>query len=284
MKTLKSFSLLLGVLLIAFLSSCTKDDPQNGEFTPGKRIHNIYIANPENESERRLIEAWHWNGNKLESIDYYQLYSSGNKISAIEKFTYNGDLLTRIDNDFNRNNIYYTLFKYENNKLAFVDQFNIQTYTDIYDSQQHIDTIKDTFTLNYQDEKLSQITRFSSFSSPSTFRLTWENGNLNRIYYDGHKKEDPGYWFEYDSQNNPMYGRSTVSYFRCFTGGRIDSGLLDTFGPFVSQNNCTKLGVNMHKDGTYDIGYLYDEDGYPIKQTVFLGRADHYYIFYYEYE
>lgn len=263
---------MLGVLIFAFLASCTKensqDNPQNGggTYNPEKKIQKIYMTDKYHE-EKELIETWHWNGNKLESIDYYNF---NKQIYGVEKFTYDGNCVTRIDYYRNENLEEYSLFNYENNVLASIDNY----YYSNFDQE----IIKDyTITLGYQDDKLSQVVEnYANSSNPRIWQLTWDGDNITRI--KSGNDENHGLWYEYDNNNNPMNGRLFFDFVVCLTGNTDKWDPVSYYGPFFSRNNCTKIIENLHKDGTYYVSYLYDEDGYPTKQM--KGTT----TFYYEYE
>ena len=280
MKNKKSVFFLFGMIILAVFASCTKENEeiQDTEYNPGKKIQKVYKTYSTND-EKQLIEVWHWNQNRLESIDYYSQQPKGDENPSVEKFTYEDDRVVRIDidNANNPNYTHYTLFNYENNVLESVNEYEIRTYVDNFWGIQITDTTKSTYILSYQDEKLSQVVYDRSHKkaqpddkiSPEVFHLIWEGDNLIEIN-DG---KSPMYLFEYDNNTNPMYGRLNVSYFSVLMGNWTDC-----YNPFISKNNCTQVMEDMHKDGTYSIGYLYDEDGYPTKQM----RGTQ--AFYYEYE
>jgi hypothetical protein len=256
-----------GVLLLVFIPSCTKENPQNGEFSPTKKIHKIYSFN--NDDEKHLVETWNWNGNRLESIDYY---GATNQIESVEKFRYKGNRLFRIDwisHGYDSLLTRYSIFEYEGDNLTVITQYIIR----------QSDTLNYyRWNFAYQDEELSQITckRKGSSSYSVIYNLTWDVGNLIQIV-----EGDTKFRLEYDSKSNPMCGR--FSFY--FEDADLLGNMIDGIGSHFSKNNCTKLTVESSHGNTYDIGYLYDEDGYPIKQSaIATAYGANNYFFYYEYE
>lgn len=271
MNKFKTFAFLLGAVLIVSMPSCNKEneEQQEGVFTPGKKIHKIYYSNKIND-EPRLSEEWHWNGDKLESIDYYTAYNG--ELSYKETFSYDGNHISRID--FNSNPYHitsYTNFDYEGNYLKTAKHY----YT--RDGETWIEDF--TFAFSYQNEKLSQVLcdRYGSQSC----NLTWDGDNLSAV--DEIDKGRGGFInlrFEYDNKDNPMYGRISHEPWLIIEGIDFED-YRGPYGSFVSKNNCVKC-TDEKGNTFYNIGYIYNEDGYPTQQTVTGKYIFH--IFYYEYE
>lgn len=278
MNKIKSLAIVLGVLLLASMSSCTKDNPQNnpqnGEFNPGKKIRKIYISYKSNQ-EPLLSEEWHWNGNKLRSIDHYRIIDDESILAYAykEEFTYNGNHISRIDyKNTDQNRYYYTLFEYEGDCLK---------------SAMFSSTTKGTTTYEfmYQNEKISQIIRHYDYNrEPSIYYLTWEGDNLSTINDEPDKGGFSKERFEYDNKNNPMCGCLSYYPFDIFYPWYFEGymGRNRPYGPYCSKNNCVADKYDKSGKTIYDIGYMYDEDGYPTKQTV-TGN-NFYRLFLFEYE
>lgn len=112
MKTkLLYFLFVLGA--VTLLGSCEKD----GIYNPKEKISKMYsdYTKSDNTVEKQLREDWHWDGNKLESIDYYRPVVAGDN---------------RGDNEF-----YYTAeFKYKGKRLQEIKQGNY-TFNYYYDGK-----------------------------------------------------------------------------------------------------------------------------------------------------
>ncbi len=119
------------------LAACNKD----GVYNPSKKISRIYEASTysytssygseSSANPKHLSEFWHWDGNKLISIDYYK--ASG-AIDETYNFTYDGKQLTRIDcYAYN----YYVEFTYDGSKLSKMDAYEagalVRSITATYD-------------------------------------------------------------------------------------------------------------------------------------------------------
>lgn len=93
MKKFKFLPVVLGMLIVVFMASCTKD----GVYNPSKKINMVYKAWSEDyngthyEAQRYLAEKWTWDNKTLSSIQYF------NDGSYTQNFTYDGNRLTRID-------------------------------------------------------------------------------------------------------------------------------------------------------------------------------------------
>ena len=89
------------IALLACFAAC--DKPEDGVYSPSKKIHKIYEVNENGETE--LSQVWNWDGDMLTSIDnYYGLAD----IALTDYFTYDeNSRLTRIENGSSHSEFYY---------------------------------------------------------------------------------------------------------------------------------------------------------------------------------
>ena len=299
MNRLKSFTLLLGGFLLVFTTSCTKEnDPQDGEFSPGKKIHKITF---ENVYDTVIREIWHWNGNNLSSIErfrygsiYYDDYGEIHSLESNEvrktnlEFKYNGRRVSRIDYLSEDSTVFFkqSVFEYEGDRIKLIAYYG--RYKDL-----NVTTTTDTLFVNikwdfaYQDEKLSQVVETNSlFIHNTVYNLTWEGDNLIQVEIVGdNSTTSTVLLYEYDTKNNPWYGHYDEEVDKCICAEMIynDKNCPGFTSPTVSKNNCTKK-ISKWKQSQWvcNIGYLYDEDGYPTKATITENGNS--YNLYYEYK
>lgn len=130
MNRFKTFTLLLGVLLIASTTSCTKE--KTGVYSPKKKIQRVYHSSP--NTEKYLEQVWKWGDKTLESIDYY---SSNGYFGWTENFTYKENRLDRIDVYVDKE---YAIFTYNDNSLKSINYYrenNLSTTNDLSRWESH---------------------------------------------------------------------------------------------------------------------------------------------------
>jgi hypothetical protein len=303
MNRFKTFTLLVGGLLLAFTTSCTKEtDQQDGEFSPGKKIHKITFDGVCFYGSGISWEDWHWNGNELSSIEHYYYHDSYNIGKENLEFKYNGRRVSRIDCfDEDRPNVLsnQSVFEYEEDRIKLITRdIRSLNYTDTI-----FHNAKWDFT--YRDENLSQVVLTVTIDylnntlnvhHNTVYNLTWDGDNLTQVEVRDSSTRSEVLLFEYDTKNNPCYGHYDLWVKQCICGGItlgtdygthliFDRGFI---GPTISKNNCTKITWKINKQGqevyneVCNIGYLYDEDGYPTKATITHNSNS--YNLYYEYE
>ena len=115
-------SLLLGMV------SCKKE----GVYNPKQKISRVYYTYNYNSSygsggtSKYLREVWTWNDNLLTKIDYY---TSGGNLSYTENYTYDGKQLSRVD-------VYseqlYFILTYNGSKISQLDLYSEGSLTATY--------------------------------------------------------------------------------------------------------------------------------------------------------
>lgn len=293
MNKFKSFTIVLGVFLLVSVTSCTKDNPKE-EDKPVKKIQKVYVSDDYTYPVKELDQVWHWNGNKLESIDYY----FDGTISWSEVFSYNENRVSRVEATGNSYfHSFYAIYEYEGNLIKTVNRCGSGNWG----------AFTDTYILSYQDGKLSkidntyigpdkfmlsnkQVNPWGWIFSPNIvncmdnitnqdvsrsgeiiiYQLTWTGNNLSRLTVNTNSRVD-NYRFEYDTKKNPIYGHFGLGFLK-------EGGLLG-----FSENNVSKM-VEERENDVYNYIYQYDDDGYPTMVTeYFENHAQTYYKFY-EYE
>lgn len=162
MKKYSLIAILLGMLVLSFMVSCTKpddDEPNNSEntenpinpdgpfnpitpeeqwgvYNPGKKIKKVYKSST--YQEKYLSEVWNWNDNQLKSIDYY---SANGYFGWTEDFTYKENRLDRIDVYVEKE---YATFTYDGNLLKSINYY--------FDN-----SLSSTIEFTYQDGKAKKM-------------------------------------------------------------------------------------------------------------------------------
>ena len=295
MNKFRTIALLLGMLVMASMTSCTKE--KDGVYTPKKKIQKVYDSWL--NTEKYLDQSWDWDGDLLKAINHYD---SGENLMWTETFSYDGNRLVRVDDS---NGPEYTLYDYDGKKLKSANYY--------VGSE-----LEATATYSYSDGKLNKIvlTGYEDAKSASERKLqssylpfsteilevidkirsniverslgkenyvmelqfTWSGDNVSKIVATYDDEIQP-VTFQYDTKNNPHKGFLGVYSFD--PGEEIQEGYM-----FMSKNNITKVTLCMDDEKEDDIiifAYQYDEDDYPTTLVRWsYDSADH--VTYYEYE
>ena len=295
MNKFRTIALLLGMLVMASMTSCTKE--KDGVYTPKKKIQKVYDSWL--NTEKYLDQSWDWDGDLLKAINHYD---SGENLMWTETFSYDGNRLVRVDDS---NGPEYTLYDYDGKKLKSANYY--------VGSE-----LEATATYSYSDGKLNKIvlTGYEDAKSASERKLqssylpfsteilevidkirsniverslgkenyvmelqfTWSGDNVSKIVATYDDEIQP-VTFQYDTKNNPHKGFLGVYSFD--PGEEIQEGYM-----FMSKNNITKVTLCMDDEKEDEIiifAYQYDEDDYPTTLVRWsYDSADH--VTYYEYE
>lgn len=269
MKKYSLIAILLSMLVLPFMVSCTKPDddeptnPENpinpdnplgpiipdtpedvmGVYNPGKKIKKVYVSDEYSYPVKELEEVWHWNGNLLTSIDYYD----NGQVYYNENYIYDGNRLSRIEM---ANHSYYSSqysdFEYEGNLLKSINRKGSGNWG----------TFIETFMFEYQDDKISKINQNFSSSDPNAnevvlYELSWTGDNVRSII----TRTGNGASYaalRYDTKENPLCGFYTIKYDECILS-------------CLSKNNIVSVDATGGEDDVL-IGYVYeyDNEGFPI--------------------
>lgn len=139
MKIMKNFKTYLltavaALILVTTFTSCTKDEA--GVFNPKKKISQIYYK--DYDEQEYLTEQWTWDGDLLTKVDFYE---EGQQV-GFETYEY-------VDNKLNKvidNYLYYSLYTYDENK----NYSKIEYYDDN-------GTLVSDITFQYTNDKVSQM-------------------------------------------------------------------------------------------------------------------------------
>lgn len=295
MNKLKSFTILLGVLLVASFTSCTKE--KAGVYSPKKKIQRVYAST--NTVNKFLTQVWNWKDNRIESVDYYSVNGG---LSYTENFSYEGKRLVRVDDYLNSE---YTTYDYDGNNLKSASYF--------YKSSVQVST-----TYTYENKKLSKMTEtvFDAKKSRGECRLmnsllpfsteisevmskyaekavanntekeivvinwqfTWDGDNVTKIVGSA-ESEVITIAVQYDEKTNPLKGFLTL-YSLDLQESYEDGNIL------YSKNNATRI-MWTETDGDNEIVtfiYQYDKDDYPTMRITRWDEEDFQYSIYYEYQ
>lgn len=295
MKTSKTFSIALGLLLTVSLASCQKE-VQPGAYSPKKKVQRIYYALSGQEKEP--FQHWEWNGDHLSSITHYHDYGLKGD-TWIEDFTYENNRITRVDNYTNSE---YVTYDYDGDHLKTVTMFYqnsiISTWTISYDGK-HINKMAGTLygakkgaklhlnplshllpsdicanVTKHGQQMVEQCQKDDAISV--VLLLTWTDDNISKVVYTG-DGEYLNMQLQYDDMNCPWYG---------FLGGLEDYLVnFSTGHTGFTQHNLTSIVIT--EDQYVDsvcFAYQYDSDKYPVFQTMYYADdIDDKTILYFEY-
>lgn len=293
MNKFKTFTLLLGVLLLASTTSCKKD----GVYTPSKKIQRVYISST--YTNKYLRQSWDWDGKLIKDIKYY---NSNGSLNWTADYSYEGQRVVRIDDYLNSE---YTTFDYNGKHLKTVNYYyrnNLDASSDLTFKNNKLENIMTTYygtkgvgrnlmktsflplpedVCEIMDICLAKV--FENNESKSVgvinWKLTWDGNNISKI--DASLgSEWIGISLQYDNKNCPLNGFYDLYSFV------DDEIILDGGMMSYSKNNITKAVIN-DSDGDNTIltfTYQYDNNNYPIMRIQQLSDdGDYKYITYYEY-
>lgn len=298
MKTIKTLSIVLGLLLVASLASCKKQDDKAGVYSPKKKMQQIYYST--SYSDKAPYEHWEWNGDRLNSITHYIDFDFKGT-TWIENFTYENDRVTRVDNYTNSE---YITYDYDGNHLKSATVYHRNTivcsWTISYDGDKvsklmgtfYDDYKKDGATLHLNPlshllppivcESIAQCEqrlanqRGVQDSFTIALLLTWMDNNISKIVFTG-DGEYVDFQLQYDDKNCPWYG---------FMGG-LEDYLMNFANGHTSftKNNVTRIIMTEgHYIDTIRYTYQYDAEKYPVLQTMYENDdIDDKQVLYFEY-
>ena len=297
MKTIKSMSIVLGLLLIASLTSCKKD--KTGVYAPKKKVQQIYYS--WNNTEKEPFQHWEWNGEQLSSITHYSDYDFKKDDAWIESFTYENNRIKRVDNFTNSEYITYeydgdhlksaTIFyrnviacswavSYEGDKISKMTGIFYDTYKK-EGAKLHLNPLSHLLPSNVckritQCEQQLASQRHEEETFTLTILLTWTGNNISKIVCTG-DGEYIDFQLQYDDMNCPWYGflGGLEDYLTNFTSGHTG----------FTKNNVTRLILTEDNySDTVCYAYQYNSDKYPVLQTMyFTDDPDEKQVLYYEY-
>lgn len=297
MKTFKTLTIAMGLLLALSFTSCQKE--KVGVYSPKKKIQRMYYS--WSDTEKEPFQHWEWNGDKLNSITHYSDYGLKDD-TWIENFTYdNNNRVSRVDNYTNSE---YITYDYDGNHLKSATVFYRNaiacTWAISYDGDK-ISKMAGTFYDIYKkDGAKLQLNPLSHLLPPTLCKkvaqckqqlanqrheeetytlallLTWTGNNISKIVFTG-DGEYMDFQLQYDDKNCPYYG---------FLGDLQDYLMDFGFGHTgFTKNNVTR--IIMTEDNYTDTvcyAYQYNSDKYPVLQTMYLtDDPDDKQVLYFEY-
>lgn len=298
MNKSRTITLLFGVLVLASMTSCTKE--KDGVYTPKKKIQKVYVSTT--DTEKHLSQSWDWDGKLLKAINHY--HSNGSLFWA-ETFTYDEGRLVRVDDS---NGPEYTTYDYDGEMLKSANYFignKLETtatysYSDGKLNKIVLTTDEDaksaggsnllSSVLPFSTEILEVLDGFRSDVAErrsgkddyvDELQLTWTGDNVSAIVATI-GEEIMTITLQYDSKNNPCKGFLGVYSFDL--NEEIQNGYL-----FMSKNNITNAIFSTDEESiSFNYSYQYDGNGYPtmmVKTWVVWTDNSHYqYNTYYEYK
>lgn len=290
MKKSRPIALLLGVLILASMTSCTKD----GVYAPKKKIQRVYFSST--SVDKYLRQSWDWDDNLLEAINYY---SSSGSLSWTENFSYDGKRLIRVDDYLNSE---YTTYDYDGKNLKSANYYykNALEATATYDysdgklnkiviteyegaksaGERHMQLSYLPFTKDFAEVITKIRAKVAEYNSSKSIyvinlQLNWSGDNVSKIVATSEGRIET-VTLQYDSKNNLFKGFLNLYSFEL----DVDDGELS-----MSKNNITSAIFSYEgENDVVNFTYQYDGDDYP---TMKIGKwvdSDSQYITYYEYK
>lgn len=294
MKKFRVFTIVLGALVMASMVSCTKD----GVYNPKKKIQRTYYSSP--YTNKYMATSWNWDGNLLESINYY---NSSGSLSWTENYTYDGKRLIQVDDYMDSE---YTTYEYDGKNLKTANYYRnnalkvtaAYTYADGklskviltgYGSKSKEESLLNSSFLPFPKEVTEALDKGMTKAMANntakivtaTLSLTWSGNNVSKIL--GTEEGDiVTMTFQYDDKTNPLKGYLNLYNFILLEDDGLEEGNLN-----FSENNITNM-MWSYLDGENEIvkfTYQYDNDGWPtMRIRQYDDDSESQYIDYYEYK
>lgn len=254
-KILYSFAFLLLIL-----TSCSSEDKST---TPSENVSilpkTISFIYPSVFLGTNSKSTYTYNGNKV-----LNRVSDGSKTI----FTYDGNSITKqeqfnVDKQGKETKNVEVAYQYENGKLK--TRVFREDISDKYPNGQYISRTIYTYnqdgTISYIVYSIDSITQVET--KESTGKLTYLNGNLikSEIKKSSNSFSDEIRVYEYDARKNPL--KNVLGF----------SLLLDEISDFGNNNviRITQTGNGSSNPAVYLTTYIYNDNGYPTRQTSFTG-------------
>lgn len=243
---MKKVFFFLSAIAIVSLTSCSGNDDEseaNPNPNPSTDVlpKRIVWEQEEDPDGFNYDITYTYNGNKLvQGID-----TDG----AIERYTYTGDLITKIEEIYDGVVEYQELFEYDSS-----GRLVLHKYQELLDGYQErnvfVYNTDGTVTQNLYDETLT-----SPSTTPSVYTLFFENGEMTKIAQQG----SITYKYAYDGKNSAfknVTGYAAVSY---ITHGDFETeGKNQNIVSIVDQTNNLNYTTNTIQ---------YNANNYPTKVT-----------------
>lgn len=306
---MKKFILLLGAAL-CMMTACNKEENNNvpdshdttpteipvteGTFNPEMKLSEVYSEISSDEtgewvSEGRFkIEEYHWNGNLLSSVTYYQYgemlatetfnYDDRNRISgstisysdmpegAYSEYSYVGEMLSSISVHENNQLVESYTFTHTDGNITKLD---IKLYEIDYAfaklrghlnplrgilPRQTADAINNAINMNARNAKSAPYMEY-------TVNFIWDGNNITNMNLNI-EEDAVSINYTYDNMQNPYY---------CFFGGlnmafglEMGFNMLAQNNPTIMNSTTTVEGVSFQSTATFS--YLYNGK-WPTKST-----------------
>lgn len=245
---MKKLLCLLSAVLLVF-TSCSKDD-DNDSLNP---IFSILLKTRINIDEDGVsYPAEHvYNGNKIVSIT--------DADSSIMKFTYTGNLITKIESITKNGDLdSFTDYSYISDKLS--TSVRKVTTEDTYHKTKFIHNSDGA--ISYQEFLIDSKTGVES-EEGTVGKLTFKDGNLIKDEYSYKDLSQTTYTYEYDNKNYPI--KNVLGYNLLDEDSSVNNVVKKT------QTNGSGDNINTYVT-TYD--YKYDENGYPLEKVANFPNGD----------
>ncbi len=288
MNRFKLFTILMGVLIVASMTSCNKD----GVYTPKKQILRMY--NSSTISDKHMTQAWDWDGKLLKSIDFY---TSSGSLDWTENFTYKSNRLIRVDDYLNSE---YTTYEYDGKFLKSANYYSrnaleattnyayekgklVKVTVTYYDAKSKAESHLASSMMPFPVDVMNVINKVTTKVladksqkdvSVVNWELTWTGDNITKMVGTSNGVINT-IALQYDDKNNPTKGFQDLYAFE----------MTDNLTLF-SKNNITNL-VLTYSDGenlVINYSYQYDDQGYPTMRIGNYVDDDYQWIDYFEYK
>lgn len=241
-KTMKKLLYLFTAILLVF-TSCSKVDNDSSDSTSSilpKKVTTVYS---DGDSD---IENMVYNGNKIVSVT--------EKDGSSAKYTYTGDLITRVD-DFDKDGKlkYTTDYNYANGKLNTSVEKSAKPNEIYYYKTKYMHNADGTVSY---DNFRGLISTGVEEEYGSTGKYTFKDGNLFKLEVSNYGTEYSSV-YKYDTKNNP---RKNVLGFSLLLHDENSS-----VNNVVEKTSTSGSGVDI-RTNTTTYTYKYDANNYPTER------------------
>lgn len=200
MKIMKNFKTYLltavaALILVTTFTSCDKDEA--GVFNPKKKIAQIYYK--DYDGQEYLTEQWTWDGDLLTKVDFYE---DGQQV-GFETYEYADKKLNKVIDNY----LYYSLYTYdENNNYAKIEYYDDNG------------TLVSDITFQYTNEKVSQMS-VTTYSETKQFFTMLKRSFIGKLL----PAQEMNLMVKEIKKNQANNAKSTTNIVLVYDGDNISS-------------------------------------------------------------
>ncbi|MEN8194711.1 MAG: hypothetical protein ABFS12_17960 [Bacteroidota bacterium] len=276
---------ILLLLSIGLLLSCSKDEGDDNEKAYSCLAYKVHeVFDPDDSSDYIDIEGYFYFRADKSLINASVV--AGDEIFEFST-VYDKDYLKELLDEGNDGYNYKYTYNYTDEKIT-----NIKIYSNWKEVGKKSSLVRSFKTkknavrqssdlylyaeidISYTGDEPNTITVNPNEGEEETLTLTWNQGNISEIYWDGYWGSNATLSFEYDNAANPMKGIALNPLFSIYTSETL-LYFIDQLGvlSYFNENNIKKISIeggeminiSINYNLSYDSGIITHIEGLPME-------------------